>query len=643
MPSTLEALKQVKAPTEEMFREFRSKRLEVMAPLVRGQYEPEVDDTLSQFAHRYAVLSQELRYENSARVRALMINSPKVDVVSLDKRERSKKLCEDVRVFLASWLSRFDHGRRLHQTWANSINIYGVSIHRLLWKEPAEPELADGEGDAEQRRIDAYLEQADECFKLIWVNPTQCAWGPNLSDPKHFLQDAVMTYWGASRLTNKAGKRVGLNEAGDTLAFYSEGEHPDFEQKHSASGKQVHFVIWEHEDEKTGKWMHCEYVYPEGSDLQTSGEQLTEFEIPHGQSSYFICSSGDENTTEIDPHLRYVAPLMPFASVIHRENFWMSIHGALSLQQASGRNVFHRIPPNVNDNGVRALEEMGLVKTLNNERWLSLKYPEPDSNEIASVQGEILPWPSLTPESINDEIQMCEMEKQRYRLNRYVAGEAGAGEVAQAPATSLLAQMEAAQAPMGADLAPFDRLQENILRAICNTILFFGKDIPPDAQPLYPVVASGDLPLMQGSIDPGEQVVITAEKLKGLRFDINVFTDKRTQAEKAVDDQRAYFDYAQKTLTTKQLFKELGHEDPEQQIEEVDKEGFLVEAQRLFAPQTEAEMQEVYTLMTGVPVLGVGGMGQAPEVSAQPTDNVRQPGPTGMMSAPVVQGATGGA
>ena len=620
----------------------------------------EMDDAWKKEAAGIDIESPMLEDSRSQWIQILTLAYPKLDTVALDSSKDAKEDVEDVRIYLASLMQSFNEGGWLSASIAQGQVQYGVAVARLDWHMPEEPD-EDYYGkkelksdDAEGRlkaRGDYFKEKTDHCFRVTDVSPMEMCWAP-LGEPTVVFQRSQIPYSEAKNLERSKKLGGGKVRLADLERIYFLGDsEPDPEDAiytEQSEQKTISLIIKDCKDPETGEWYTCEYVCLDGQ--EDKAELLDEYVNPLGQSRYIIIPSGREVPLATDPHLRYRPEMYPELVLTGEQNYLKQILTALARRQLND-GMFFVDASKLTPEGQHYFEDATITEGDGATRQLVMKRPEPGSNELVIMPGEVKPWPFPPQDMLLTRIEQIDRELLMVRPNRFLTGQAYANAKDPAPdtATQHLDQRQAAALPADAHLKKSDAGWADMLRACVHAMRYWDKDSEGQTQKQYHIVTLGDEPLLKKPREGGEEVVVTADKLKR-RFHVIVKTTNETQAERIQKNLAADDALAKKAITISQWLELRGHDDPERQLEELEKQRLEEMTQKEFEP-VEIMMIKVYAsaltnLNLGAPLppplatqqqMGQPGMGQ-PGMG----NNMIQAGPV-MTPSPVEQPSGGSA
>ncbi|MPZ70252.1 MAG: hypothetical protein GEU71_12100 [Actinobacteria bacterium] len=593
------------------FEEFRSARRDYQ-DTIRRRFSPNLPQSLKDYGNKFEVQSDILESDLQENVAIRLRHTPKISLTSLEDTKDAKKDVEEIEIWNASWMLRDNNGRVSDRAILTDQQVLGVSVTRVLATMPKEPETGDDEDEEgasfEAQRRQHFMKATESTFRELHRNPLTMLWGPNLSDPDLYFEDAEVTLIEARKsLRNDQGHYPTLDAAGK-VAFLGEGE-PLYGEHQAGSSERLHFVRRNMRDPKSGKWTATEFVYPHGSNATSDWDQLTEYVIPTERAEYYVIPAGGEQLNETDPHLRYPPGMKPLIVAVTEHNFWSTVLGQLALRAVTDEKIY--IPlRGTPDESVKAflahIGDYGHIEGVGAQQTLVVTPPKAGSGEMLVLPG-LEPWPKPTIDEILTRLSYLEnVEIPQYRPNRFLSG-AAFEETKSSTGTGLLAQMEAAGIAPQSDLDMIDLYREEQVWARKRAILFWDKEVEGPRQKLYPLVTTGKEAVAKGKIDPGKQIVITAEKMQR-NFAANVKTESFTEQQRLLRDQEATAKFERGLFSLPQYLERLGFDDPENQMRELNRERHRVEAQAQFAPLEQAERQALYAALSGLSVEGLAAL-----------------------------------
>lgn len=601
------------------------------------------------------IQSPDLEKDLDDRLAYLLGNAPKIECIPLDKSKHGKENVEDVRIWSAgSWL-RQDDGKKISRHVYSCLTRYGLAVERKTWNMPPEPsddemkrrmaEKSESKLPTAEKRMkcrEEYFEdyfQDEECFGWQPVHPLEISFFP-LSDPEVFIQDSVVSYLEARNLQNADGKSLRLTKDNKAI-FVGDGEPVDETERSGWHGKQVHVTIRAAKNKTTGYWDVTEWVR-EGTSKIGDAEQLNEYVCPSKLPPYHIATAS-EQVTEVSAHLRFRPMIYPLIVDIQELNALVTLLVQVSVWHL--QNPFYVRLDGASPELLQAIEGMqdaglGVVMASGAERKFVFRTPDPGSGEVmATPRLEAMPNATL-PEAFAVRLQMIQQNIMDHRSNRYLTGQAQ--ETAEQPATTTLNQYEASATPFGPYVDAHAGFVKDWLQAEHEMITYWDEGSEKGMYKPYPIPVRGDEPVSSNSYEAGDVVTISAEKLKTRHF-LTVSGRNETQAEHAMNQQLADLAYEKGAITKAEWLKLRGADDPEKQIEDLEKEKQQQLAEQHFQQVLSSSYGRLFQALTGLDEALVSVIEQPMEGEAAPAQNGQtQPmlAKPQMTPAPVA-GATG--
>lgn len=538
----------------------------------------------------------------------MTLNPTKFDAVSLDKGEHAKADVEDLRLWYAYWWRLINDRRLIDIAGFHMLVRYGVACIREDAEEPPEPEPADGDARTSLKRRDEYFDSTEyeeacrQSFKLRAVNPLECSWKP-LAKPRIFFQEFEVDVTEISNLRSGDGGYLSIDEMGK-LAIVSEPAPVLDDGSRSSRGarpKKIHYVVRALADPDSETWSVTEIAFTgAASKLTQTGVVLSHTpSLPH--CPYYVVPGGDENPLETDPHLRYRPMLYPLLVDITEYNYLRTLVAALARKKVSDEDVYVDIST-LKPETAAYLEEVGMIEGDGAMRRLVFRKPQPGSGEMM-VSPHIEKWPGEIDAHLQLLLQQVEQSIARHQPNRFQTGDNT--EQSDITATQYLDMKQASALPYSGYIANWDGFIEDFLyRGLRDYVFWWDKTSPGKK---YPAVANGNESLSSGTTEAGDRTFVTAEKL-GRAHVLTVLTRNETQAERTQNEMLSLQRFAQKVDTRLQLLANMGHEDPEHQLEMLEEER-LEEVFRPQYEQVEARvMGSLFAAITGLNIPDLMGM-----------------------------------
>src|SRR5690606_25476028 len=140
---------------------------------------------------------------------------------------------------------------------------------------------------------------------------------------------------------------------------------------------------------------------------------------------------------------------------------------------------------------------------------------------------------------------------------------------------------------------------ENIIEMELDAIGFWDRETEEGSVKIYPTRARSDAPVTKRPPKDGDAVEMSAEKLRH-PYNLVVTGSNETMADRQVKEQSAMQKYAQGWITRSQALEEMGFEDPERQIELIDKEQEYQRQRANFQPFIDQQVQRLVMARAGV-------------------------------------------
>ena len=575
-----------------------------------------------------------LEDDMSQRIGILMLDQTKIDCVAMGEGEHYERDVEKVRLHAAVSQLKQNQGRWRDQYIAEGQVLDGVAIIRKLWDLPEEP--------ADESEREEYYKDLDHWpWTERGIDALQCAWdGENMEEPEIFMQEAEKRYYAAKADWRPNGKEWRLSTAGKIVLL---GPDVTVDEAQNANDKKIKFLICDYRDPESGKRYICEYIYPE--DSFADGEVVFEDEVPFGRCSYFVIPSGELRRHETNPHKRYRPMMYALMTSVYTYNFVIGNLAAISQRAISDRNVYLD-PSRVAPETMQALEGVGVtVEGSGALRNLTFHPPELPAGDIPILPGALVPWPN----NITDALQIILAETKEaiasFRANRFLTGDVSENVVSNATATTFSANTQAAALPFGRALVMSDEYQRQDIVAEHQCIIYWDEGKEAGAQKPYYATAPQEMNFLKGQAQAGETARITAEMLRTRKFLVNVQTQNVTEQERAMQNQMAFLEYNQGTLTDLQLYRRLGHDDPRSQQKEMAKFESRKMLGMKYAPFWASNLDAFFAATAGLNPAAMAGAQQMAPQPPQGAPGAPQPpggGTAGVGPIPPPQGVTGG-
>ena len=616
--SGLTLLQSHKKQLEEKFAPFRSYRDDTgyWPQLLRRRAAVNLQPELAQYGQGIDIQAADLETEAILRKQILQLNKPKIDVIPQESGVHAKEDAEDCRIWFASWNAEFDKGQIVSDTISEEQVTKGVSVWRVRHRMPGEPDGPE-QGDDEDAvsYAERYLKSRDEHFKELPLDtftlhhiPTGSVMWTPLHDPSVVIEDTLIPYLEWKRLKNRAGKYLTWGQA-NNLAFLGDAEQ-GVEQGTESSDSQnrkIHLITHAYRvpGTKDDQWRICEYVSLDGGNLEDA-EAKDEYDSPFG-CPYEIVPSGEEMPSETDPHLRFRPALYGNYVNIGEDNYWRTLLGAVTRRAVGDERIYVKLG-NLTPQQAGALEGIGLpVEGVGAERRLMFKRPDPGSGEII-VAPELAPVPSEIPDSLHLILQRLADDREKLQTNRFLTGNATSQEVSQGTGTAIVGQTQQAALPFSASLAHQETFWKNVHRKQQRALVYWDRGSEGRTRKQYSVHTTGQESVLKGSVEPGSVITVDAGKM-GRKLEIIINISRLTDAERAQRDAASFQKKDRGLITLPQHLEEIGFDDAQKQVNELNKERHLVEAQMQFAPIEQKEREVLYSALSGLNIAALtGGM-----------------------------------
>ena len=599
---------------EGAFKDFRTYRQSWDQLIVR-RATIKLEDAISKYSDGIDIQSPILEEDRGAHIKVLALDGPKIDCTSLEKGQDAEGDVEDIRLWTAASLHKQNLGQWVSNVVSQGQVQYGVAIIRKTWHMPTEPadeELPGYEGGEDywesrlpektKARMAYFKGMKQEHFLLQQVSPYEMSWFP-LDKPEVIIQSSDIPYVEALNLQNDKGEYVDIDALGKVNFVGKSQPEPEWGND-TLYDKKVSFIVRDMKDKQTGKWRVTEYLCPSGGSMDDA-TVLKEYDNPLGRSMYFIVPSGDEVLTESDPHLRYRPLLYSEYVLVQEYNYLKTLIASLARKKISDEDVYvdaSKLTPEA----LAAMEESGIIEGVGAQRRLVFKRPAPGSGDIM-VAPTLQRWPNDVEEHLMLVFEDTKQNLAMVRPNRFLMGQAYQ-ETKEGTGAAVLDQHQAAALPYGPYLIKQEQFWKEQAEAEHAAIMYWDSASPTGTMKPYYATATPDLPLLRGSPDAGHNTFINAEKLQR-NFVITVSIKNETQQEKLLNDQMAYGDFAQGTITEEQRLRRLGHDDPQGQLERLQEERWEKQYQPRF---DQIAMQGIETLFSALTYLNLTQMAGGP-------------------------------
>jgi hypothetical protein len=598
-----------KAPGNDFYEERKKLQriIDRKEPIVLG-------GRFAEYAKGVDIQSPMLESDVATHVDILSLDTFRLDLVARETSTDAKKDIEDLRIWLAQSLDRQNPGNRIGKAINRAQIVRGVAVVEKRWAMPEEPgeqyykdrDVPDGD---EKAREKFFQEQRDHCFQSYYVDPLEMCWAP-LDEPTLFFRQMEISYTEAKKLhrhKDLGGGRLHFT-ARNMQVHFLDTKPVDEDAIYEASPTQKFDVVERQERNEDGEWWCTKWVKATGAGWD-KGEIFEKYLIPFGRSSFFIIPGGNEDPTSQIPHLRYRPKIYAEAVLVYERNYISTLVVSLARMQLEDRFL--------SDEGI--MEGAGAAKPL-----LLRTTPTDNPDELAALPGKVEAFPFPVSEHLSLRLQQIEVELERERPNRLMIGQA-TGKSDEPTATGLLDQRQAASLPYESDLKLEDNGWEEMARAELAALECWEKDeeAPVDGKKKlkksYYYTATGNEPVMGKSANPGSEVKIDIDKIHR-NYEVICRTRNKTMAEKLQSDLAAYQDRAQGTLTEEQLLKRLDYDDPQLQLEELQREKYRRMAEEELAPVERSMVKMIASAEWGLPLADI----PLPQSELTNGSNVRQ-------------------
>lgn len=612
-------LEQLKSLGWEEFRARRREQDDVLRRRQQIQLRPE----LYEFGKDISIQSPDLEAALQEYVATRRLNPTKIDAICLEEGVQAQADVEDCRIWLAASYNRQNEGRKLDSARFEAMCRYGLAVERKLWRMPEEGEYSEDPEEALREREEWFKGRNEHAFKTIPVNPLEVSFMPLSVEPEVVIQESEIPFLEAyEKIRDAQGRRPTLDAYGK-LGWMAESE-PVAGEGSGWDRVKLRWIRREARDPKTGQWYGCEYVYRADGSIDDA-ELIREDVIPGGRSSYFITPAGTELASERSAHLRYRSRLYPLATLVAELNQCMTEMMAFSRMSTSLGFMYMELPPNLNPAIVQVLEEMGMLEGEGSKRRMVFRLPDPASGEIMFLPRlEVMPL--RLDQAFLRRLEYLQEAIPQYKENRFLTGKAFE-ETREGAATSLLDQHQAAGLPVGDDLANSDATIRRMLEFERQCILYWDEGVEPKALKPYPLVTTGEEPLLTGGPEAGQTVTVTAQKLRR-KMQLRVVTKGVTQGEQFAQEQRAFNLHMRGVMTDAQLIREIGYDDTDKQMRELNRDRLRRQYLPRYQELEKIGIDTLFLAITGMrPPAGPAGQGQP--VQGQPS-SPGIPGPGGL-------------
>jgi hypothetical protein len=671
----LEDTKSQLAELEPLFQTFWIRRAE-WQQLFRVRRPTKLESSLEAYGDGIDIQSPLLQYDRKIHMTFKMQNPTKIDAAPDGPSKPAQTAAEKQRIYYASLWNTMDAGNKIRAPWAQSTTDAGVFFARMHYRQPMEPKedwleervksyRSEDEDDdtyetkkldrSAKARSEHFAESEDACFWLEAIGIGELCFNAMGKDKRTLtIQKSEIDFIEFTRLQRSkklGGGFANLDEAGKVV-FLGEAHAPEGRagDDTTLSSNKFTYLVKDYQDPKTKQWMVCEYVYPNGE--VDKGEKVHEDVNPLGRSIFFVVESGDSVPQETDPHLRYLPTMWAELQLTGLINYLTTKIAAISMRETTD-DIYIDISKLTPD-ARQMMESAGAqVEGSGAGSRLVFKRPDPNSNELPLYPGKLENFPHRVSEHLMLIVQQAKDDLVSVRPNEAVQGRhtnAHTNAREAETATMGLLDKQSNSALWGPDLTNFDDFVADVMRAVRNCILFWDKGAPDGALKEYPVITTGNEPILGGSVQAGQSYTLTANDFKA-HPDIRVMTKHETQAERIQNEQQSMMKYDRGELTWLQHLENLGNDDPIRIAKELELDRIRKQREPRADQLRQVAIDEYVTLKTRINVSMLQGGPPMPQNggsgAAQPQQQGQQrpqPGPIAkpqMTPAPIT-GATGG-
>ena len=527
-------------------------------------------------------------------VDVLVMNNTYLDVAPLQERTPTveKKLRRILLWGAALWAQQLNEGRKWDISTGEGQSADGVAFSRLLYKEQGDPDKG------EEEEADAYLVRRDKehrarrsnVFSLVDVDRATCHWVESPGAVDVFFQDYDLPLLEAqesfSKLVGGKPYKPTIDSAGK-LGWLGEDEAPDT----SAAWRKLRVVVREARNlegrmcpvctaDPHPVWTCTEYVMGPGQ-TWPDAEELESYDSPFPGCSYFVTPGRRSNSRDLNE--RYT----PMLYRLYVEGSWINYLNTLVATKARTEMG----PESLYADLSAARPQLGAPEGGTGVDVM-LKRPEPGSNEIMGLAGEIKLMPNVAPEYLRILLEQAFARFEAAKPNRFIT-DPDPEEAARSTSTAWMQGSQAAGLQFGRLLSQSDMTIKRILRYVVHAIKMWSYGLPPEAQARYYLSTSGDETIRAGSVEAGELVYVDAETLD-VEFDWVVKTESVTLQEEGARWAQAKDKWMAGVMALDEFIKAGGNRDVE---------GFRKEKRRdkiraLMEPKKEAAVSQIITMLT---------------------------------------------
>jgi hypothetical protein len=662
----LEDTKAQLAELEPLFNDFWDRRAE-WQQLFRVRRPTRLESNLEAYADGIDIQSPVLAYDRKIHMTFKMQNPTKIDAAPMEEGKDAQKAAEKQRIYYASLWNTMDGGHKIRGPWSQNTTDSGVFFARLHYRMPMEPKedelerrIGEMRGEDEDdetyeaKKLDRsakarsayFAEDEDSKFWLTPIGIGELCFSP-LIDPTLVIQKSEINYIEAKKIQRSkklGGGKLVLDEMGK-IAWLGEYHAPEGRagDDTTQADKKFTYIVKDYQDPESKQWYTCEYICESGQ--IDNAEKVYEDVNPLGRSCYFIVASGDEVPQETDPHLRFMPTMWAELQLTGLINYLTTKIAAISMRETTD-DIYIDISKLTPD-ARQMMEQAGAVtEGAGAGMRLVFKRPDPNSNELPLYPGKLENFPHRVSEHLMMVMQAAKEDLQAVRPNEAVQGRYLNARESET-ATMGLQNVQSSSALWGPDLVKFDDFIADVMDAVRNAILFWDKGAGPGTQKEYPVVTTGNEPVMKGTVEPGTAYVLTANDFK-TKVDVRVMTKHEGQAERIQNEQQSMMKFDRGEITWLQHLENLGNDDPIRTAKELELDRIRKQREPRADQLRQVAIDEYVTLKTRINVSLLQGGPPMPQGGEQPQQQGNggkpQPGPIAkpqMTPAPIT-GATGG-
>ncbi len=603
--------------------EFKLKR-EITDAHLRREAKVALDPWLSAWAEGLNILSPDLEYYLQQLNDILTMDQAKVDMVSLDQKQRAKDDVEDLRIYAGSLWRRQNMGRRLDRPNAEGVNRYGFAAMRIFYEMPLEEDEEGTHDVLDQVKSlvnrNAYFEERDEDdFTVKPVHPLTIRFWP-LEEPTLVLEEAEISYIEMRDLRDDQGRWASMTEAGRAVFLGSPAPVQDANEQ-SGGRKKIRLVTRSMRDPESGRWTTAEFLFADGHIDQ--GGRVSECECPMTDGPYIIIPSGAELPLETTPHRRFRPRMQPLYVDYADNNFWRTMTAALGLKET--REIYLNLST-IDERRADLMGEIFPTEGEGAQRRLVFPLARPGTGEVMMTPAKIEKVNPELSQALVLSIQANEEAIKKHAPNRFQVGNITPTEIAEGTGTAIINSMEASRVPPSNDLARIAHGIGQVIERCFSAIRYWDEGSPSGTLKRYPALVTGDEPNLRGSVpEAGTRVWVDAEKA-ARPYQLSVVIQNMTQAEQQVRELSAYQARAQQVIDDEQLIARLGGQSATKQFEDPGKQMRVLErakARKALEPFKDQVMTQLLSsaaaALSGFNIPALGGIAPPmPSASPQP-------------------------